>query len=345
VDRGRKEGGVRVHPKAARWLDGAALPVYLVVGPEPVLVDATVDALLARWLPQCEPASFNVARVRAVEGDPSPALAAARTLPMMAERRLVVVRDLEAAPEAFFTALMAYLEAPNPSTVLVLAGAGFPKVEKGGKDWGQRLPKLVGDEGVCRFGDRDADPLSFAMEAATELGSSLTMPAARLLVDLVGPSLARLRREVDKLTLLVDEGAPITPDVVLAAASVAAEPVVWDLTSGIATRRADAALAALRRLLDDGEPPQRLVALVLWQLRLILRMAEMVRAGRSDREIGDALRLRSEVLGPLRAEMGRQMPSAGALLSRVARAQRAMNRARYGEGRALEALVLELVTR
>jgi DNA polymerase III delta subunit len=121
--------------------------------------------------------------------------------------------------------------------------------------------------------------------------------------------------------------------------------VVWDLTSGIATRRAGPALDALHRLLEDGEAPHKLLALILWQMRLVLRMAEMVRQGRSDEEIRGELRLRGEVFTALKREMERSFPGAAALLGRLAEANRQMNSSRAGDRRALELLVLELCQR
>jgi len=124
-----------------------------------------------------------------------------------------------------------------------------------------------------------------------------------------------------------------------------AEPAVWGLTQGIAARRADEALGALHRLLEDGEAPHKLLALVLWQLRQVLRLAEMIRQGRSDEEMRSTLKLRSDVFFSLRRELERAPPGAAALLAQVARANRAMNRVRAGDNRVFELLVLELCQR
>src|SRR5262245_19106003 len=54
-------------------------------------------------------------------------LAAARTLPMMGTKRLVLVREIGAMTAAELGGLIEYLEAPNPSTVLVATTAKADK--------------------------------------------------------------------------------------------------------------------------------------------------------------------------------------------------------------------------
>src|SRR5262249_12709344 len=73
---------------------GKLLPVYLVVGEERLLRDAVVDALLAASLGGAV-AACNEDKFTAGEVDPDAIVSAARTVPMMAPRRFVLVRGIE----------------------------------------------------------------------------------------------------------------------------------------------------------------------------------------------------------------------------------------------------------
>ena len=73
---------------------GDLLPVWLVVGEERFLVDQVVAALRDAAV-GTGPAGFNEDRFTAGEGDVDRVLSAARMVPMMAKRRLVLVRSLE----------------------------------------------------------------------------------------------------------------------------------------------------------------------------------------------------------------------------------------------------------
>lgn len=318
-------------------------PVTVILGPERTLVDRAVERLVARVRPLAEPASFNVTVADMASPEGASAVGAARTLPMMASRRLVVLRGVEVATEAAMAALIAYAESPNESTVLVASGTGWPKVVKGGRAWATVGPKTLGDA-LVKFSEDDANPVAWARAHAASLGVTLGLSEARLLVDLTGTSLARLEREVEKLALLAPEGGTIEAALLHEATAALAEPVVWDLTTGLATRNAALALPALHRLLASGEAPHRLMALILWQLRTVLRYADLVRRRAPEPELR-ALRLRPEVAGPVRDEVQRGGLAAAEVLGCVTRASRQMNRAKAGADRVLEALVLDLTLR
>ncbi len=101
-------------------------PVILVFGPEVTLRDAALAQIRADVLADA-PRDFNEDRFDlAASGlDPARVVAAARTLPVMATRRLVVARGISDRRAARFIEreLPSYLEDPSPSTCLVLEGS------------------------------------------------------------------------------------------------------------------------------------------------------------------------------------------------------------------------------
>lgn len=316
-------------------------PVWLVTGEAGVLVDGVVEALLAAAAQVrggCERLGW-----RGADGGVEEAIGAARTPPFLDARRLVLVRDLEAAPDRFFDALEGYLASPSPQTILVLAGRGFPKVVKGGRAWGQRIPKLVGACGrVVAFADKDVDPIRFVLDAATSRGLRLGRAEAQRLVEVVGGDLGRLALELEKVALWVDEGAPIDAAAIDAACSALAEDDMWALANALQRRDGRTALVVLHRALDDGQSPEALFAQVTRPLRLALRASERFRQGWTEDRVAAELRVPARVARDLRQAPGR--PSAE-LLERLARAQRAMHGSRAGAARVLEDLVLDLVER
>jgi DNA polymerase-3 subunit delta len=163
-----------------------------------------------------------------------------------------------------------------------------------------------------------------------------------MLVGLVGDDLGQVSREVEKASLLALPGKPITGAEIQQACSLTAEAVVWDFTTALASRNAERALAALHRLLEDGEAPHRLMGSVVWQLRTVLQVAELVRRGRSDEEIRSTLKLRSDLYFKIRRRLGQSLPSAALMMEQLARANRAMNSSRVGTRRVIEHLVLDL---
>ena len=130
-------------------------PVVLIEGPEASLRDAALAELRERVLADA-PRDFNEDRFDfTVSGtEPAAIVGAARTLPMMAQTRLVLVRGIGEKRAQAFTegALLEYLEAPLESTCLVLEAASVDKRQR----WVKRIVK-IGQVIDCTGPSRPAD--------------------------------------------------------------------------------------------------------------------------------------------------------------------------------------------
>jgi DNA polymerase-3 subunit delta len=331
--------------KLTASLDDALLPVYVVVGDAGPLVDQAVEQIVAAVMPELGPPAFNRTTVRAGEADAAEAFRTARTLPMMGSKRLVEVRELEAGGAAFFEAAVAYCQAPVAEAVVVLRGEKFPKVEKGGSNWGARIKNAVKKSGLyVGLSAKDVSAPQFAQQRARARGKELSTADARLLVEVVGEELSRIDNEVDKLSLYVGEAPAITADAIHEATALLAEAVIWDLTSALASRDPEAALEALHRLQEGGDDPRRLLSMIAWQCRDLLKISARVKAGVSDRQIRNDVRMRYDVMKRVLPRMrDHGFPHEGELMGRLAEANRQMNGHRAGAGKVLEELVLDLV--
>src|SRR5689334_16304568 len=133
---------------------GTADPIYLLLGDD----DAEIARLAADLtsLVEDELRVFNVERMYAGEKSTTPAaiVQACRQIPMMGERRVVVVLrgerllkpkrrskdedldrdgDADAEPPSDMDALTEYVQNPSPTTTLVIAAADIDKTRKAGK--------------------------------------------------------------------------------------------------------------------------------------------------------------------------------------------------------------------
>jgi DNA polymerase III subunit delta len=317
------------------------VPVYLLVGDEGLLVSEAEKAVVRTVFGEAGP-GFNLATFQAGEGAGG-ALALARTLPMMARRRVVVIREMENAKVALLDELLAYVDKPNPSTVLVMAGRKTPAAV-GGKDRGRvlanRIKKLGG---LQQFKARDQRPVPFAIERARAAGCELDSAAARLLVELVGADLGQLRMELDKAITFVGGKGRIDRKAVEATASVVAEAVQWDLTNAIVARDPDLGLAVTYRMLEDagsGGDAHRLLAMVAWQVRDLLELQDALQRGHSPP--GRWRRVPSSKLANARRMLQQRPLDPARVLGDLTEANRQLNRARAGGQRVFEALIMRL---
>lgn len=313
-------------------------PIVLLIGDEALLVRQAEERMVAAAF-EGKISAFNMASYTADTGGWA-ALDAARTLPMMARRRVVILRDMDKASTELLDALMDYADKPNPSTALLLVGVKLPGAV-GGMDRGKRLEnKLKPTGGVFRFKSADSDPVAFAIERAGEGGCTMDRRAASLLVELVGADLGRVAGEVEKAIAYVGGKGPIDEGVVEQVCSLVAEAVIWTLTDAVLARDADRALGAMHRLLEDGEPSHRLLSMVTWQIRQLLELQDAIRKGNP--EPGSWARMPYQKKNAARAILSRHPLVPHKVLGAIVKANREMNRSPAGDRRIFESLILSL---
>ena len=216
---------------------------YYFHGPEDLLKDEALRALLDRAL---DPGlrDFNLDQRSAGQLDADELFALCTTLPMMAERRVVVLRELEALKRKpkVRGALLEYLGRPAPDTVLVLIqGANEEGEDKEIARSALTVPCLpLPAERAFEWLERRAGGL----------GLTLQEDAARHLVRAVGGELAALAAELDKLAAL-PAGEPLTVERVGALVGVRQGETVFDWRDAVMEGRIGPAVRLLGPLLDQ----------------------------------------------------------------------------------------------
>lgn len=326
----------------ARQLADGQSPVYLLHGDEAFLTRRAFAWLRGRVLAGALE-DFNLDRFDARERPPVERIVeAARTLPMMAERRMVWVRNAEAlfAEKAGgnLEPLLAYLESPDPSTCLVLVA--MRRVDKR-----SALYKRIQAKGTVLESatPRERELGGWVVEQARARGRTLTPDAAEALVAAVGRDLASLDAAVERLSLFVEGDTPIGVDAVEQVVSQSRVRTVWELVDAVADRNVAVALARAHELMGQGEPALKLLSLIARQFRQLL-------VGRSARAAGAAPDACAAAAGvpPFRARSfvrqlgnytGRELLEA---LERLAQADRALKSSKLADELVLEGMLLDL---
>jgi DNA polymerase-3 subunit delta len=263
-------------------------PVYLVIGEEAYLEADVLAALKSAALVGGVP-GLNEDKFVAGEVDVEKVIAAARTLPMLAKRRLVVVRGLERwepregaegkeGGKQSLERLAEYAKAPSPTTMLVLVGAGLDKR--------RRLVTMARSEGFlvsCESLAR-ADLPRFVQEKVRARGCRIAPDVADAVAELTGPELAQVADAIERVCLYVGEGGEITEAAVSECVVRLRPSTVWELVGAVGRRDAGAALAALDQVYDPADRGIRLVGLLAWSTRQLVKFEAAVRAGLGPQE-------------------------------------------------------------
>lgn len=181
------------------------------------------------------------------------------------DRRVVFVEDAEALAEP------ARLHELPAETAVVLLASGPLAAARGATGLAQVVRDLGG--AVEEFKPlEESEVEAWLGRRATHLGVALEPSAAAELARAVGADLERADQELEKLAAYA-AGERVRAEDVRALVPGAVEAAVFDLTGAVLRHDVRRAIALLERLLDGGEPPLRLLGLLVWQFRVLLAAA------------------------------------------------------------------------
>jgi DNA polymerase III subunit delta len=256
---------------------GNVPPACLILGSERLLVERAIDALKSAVLGD-DVMGFNSDVFQGAGLSAQTLINAARTMPMMAKRRLVLVRAVDAMPSAELELLCEYLRKPSPEACVVMLSEkldGRAKLVKAAQELGFAFEALP---------PKPYELPELARREAELRGHVLDQAAAEALVDALGADLSAIDDALERLSLYVGEGRPIAVADVESCVTHARIDSVWALVDAVGARDARVALSAGASLLGNQEPPLRILALVARQLRMLARMRSALKAGLKPQE-------------------------------------------------------------
>ena len=270
-------------------------PVYVIIGDDDQ--EKTGLAQLASELVEDELRAFNVERLYGTDRTTSAEsiVEAARILPMLGDRRLIVVlradrllkparkradeeesEGEEGTPESPGSTddLIAYVTRSEPMTTLVLVADDIDRSRKLGKAllkhaaivecWGLKEGKEVKSWDLPQV-TRAAQ--AWVKKQASDAGKQIDAAGASLLADRAGTDISRLRGDWQRVLLYVGDRAKITREDVTEVVSPETSQDDWAVTNAIERRDAALALRQLGLAFDAGAAPQMMVGQLGWWVR------------------------------------------------------------------------------
>ncbi len=221
--------------------DGSYAPVYYFHGDDDYLKDDEVRRLIAAAVDDAT-REFNFEQLRGGELDAESLGSILSTPPMMADRRVVVIRDASALKKDARAMLDKYLKSPAPDLLLILVTPSGTKVDK----------KLADSAATMEFeplkGHRIPKWIAYYVEH--DLKSTITDDAVTLLQEAVGTDLSQLKIELDKLASFAGNDA-INSAAITAIVGVHPGETMGDFLDAVSRRDAKSALAMLPTVLEQ----------------------------------------------------------------------------------------------
>lgn len=266
---------------------GKFKPVYVLHGEESFFIDR-ISSEVERLVLEDHERDFNQTILYGRDCDPDQVKDTCLRYPMMAERQLVVVRELQNWRIDQVEKLENYLLKPTPTTVLVLCykhkkidgrKSILKSAQKGGgqvflsdKVREDKLPDLL---------------TTFAKNQKRKLGGA----EATLLANHLGTDLSKAIKEVEKLCLVTEEGGAITSDIIQRFVGISKDYNVFELQNAIGMRNALKAQQIANHFAAD--PKENPLVVTLGFLNTYFNKLAVVHAcaGKSQAELASELKV------------------------------------------------------
>ncbi len=241
--------------------NGALAPIYLMYGEEEILAD---DFIVKAKVAACGAASDNM-NTEVLWGDEIKGNAItdrAKTLPFLAERRLIIVRGIDLLSKDEQDKLLPYLESPVPSTTIIFTAE---KIDIRRKFYSTLVKKHISANLTPL---KKPEAVRWAIIRGKAKRIDVTDRGIAMLVELAGTNLRQIDTELEKLAVYLNGKKGDCQEVEEITVGKMNDNI-FALTDAIGLKDTVKGLRTLNKLIDDGEAPQGIFSMITRQIRLI----------------------------------------------------------------------------
>ena len=269
--------------------------VCFLYGEEQFLVERAVHLLLERAIDSSlKDFNFNVFFGNESKG--VDIIDAAQTLPMFAERRVVLVKRAEQLKADALEVMLPYIKNPSPGTCLLLTGT---KVDQRKKFFLEFKKHGVMVE-YKRFYDNKLS--GFIQSESLAQGKPIEAAAAELLSALIGNNLQELSSQIEKLVVYAGTKSRITVDDVRVMASSSKAFTAFELAKFLGMRDVPNSIRSLDALFLNGEEAPMMIGALTRHFRQLWRVRELLDKKIPQADIGRELSINTFFLGEILAQ-------------------------------------------
>ena len=250
--------------------------IYFFYGEENFLIEECVDSVLAHGV-DAAMKEFNLDVLQGTEIDGKKLLSIVSAYPMMADRRVVIVKDFDRLSGKEL--MESYIENPSPSTVLVLVATN--------PDFRKKPYTTLKKHAVCgEFRSMyDNETIAWIESRMKKLKRAIEPQAVALLHSYVGNSLRELSNEMEKLIIAGGEKTTITAKDVEYIVGVSKEFTVFELANKVGEKNIAKALEIAERLINSGESAVPIIASLATHFIKMWKVQDGVRQRKSEIEL------------------------------------------------------------
>lgn len=250
-------------------LQAGSLPgLILLYGQESYFVEEGLQAIRNAVVRQ-EDRDFNLTQFHGRDFKANDVVEQARTFPVFADRRLVIIKNVHEASADQLDGLQSYIEDPVPETVLLLTAEKI--------DARRKIYQVLKKTGTAiEFKKIYENQLpTFVRDLAKTLNVTLTGEGLKLFCKRVGTNLIEVQGELEKLVGYLGDRDLADENDVAAIVSDTRIESVFDLTDALGQGDISTALKLLDRLLSEGQAPLMVLAMMTRHFRQMWKIKEL----------------------------------------------------------------------
>jgi DNA polymerase-3 subunit delta len=326
--------------------------LYVFWGHEEYLIENSIKMLKEAVVDEGYEA-FNYIVLDASETSVDHVLESAETLPMFAERKVVLVKNapyfqktkngLNGKDEEKF---LHYLESPSPSSIVIFHSAGD-------LDKRRKIYKAANKSGkVIDFNKfNDVDFAKWVTKRFKAEGIEVEGAALRYFVEAVGylgknsdKTLYEVNSEIDKLMHFSKEEGVLTRGHIDQVIEKSFETNIFELLDALSAGNVTGGLHSIHELLENGEAPLKIISMISRQFRMIYKAKALQSEGHSGNSIASKLGIPGFVANK-NVNFARRMSfdMLGEIIGNCIRYERMIKTGKMRQEIALETLTVEII--
>ncbi len=252
--------------------NGKLSPCYFFHGEETFLAEEVTDAIIQKSFNATKD-DFNLHIFYGKDAGATDILQAAMSFPMLAERKVVVLRDADQLKQA--SALEDYFKRPTDTTSFIAISAK-PDMRK--KPWNSMKDYAT----MVEFKPlAEAEIAAWMSEYLAKRKKQITEQALLLLSARLDTSLREINSQLDKLCTFVGDRPEINEEDVEAVVGISRQYNVFELCNAIGQKNLPLAVQIYQQMMRAGGEPVYMIVMLHRHFTILLGLRELKDAGQS----------------------------------------------------------------
>lgn len=264
--------------------------VYFFFGEEMFFIDQLVRKIV-ETVTDLTTKDFNCDLFDGDQVEGETVVNAASSFPMMADRRVVVLKSVQKLSMSDKNRILTYVQSPLESTCFVCTAN---KIDRRNRFYSSLIKQSHWLESKKLYENQAVDWVKKQLQAK---GVTLSHEGATFMVQQVGTSLWNLFHEIEKILTFTRGKNRLNLEDITAVVGLSRGYNAWELTEAVGRKDFSRALVILKHLMEAGQSPVGIIMDLSRRISLFMRIRALLDQGMSADRISKTLGLRSYFAG------------------------------------------------